>query len=51
MSILDIDECAGPQTCANGGLCKNIEGSFECSCAAGWTGSNCTEGTVALCVL
>ncbi|XP_069818243.1 sushi domain-containing protein 1 isoform X2 [Dendropsophus ebraccatus] len=32
----DIDECKVPETCGVNSLCKNIPGSFECSCKEGY---------------
>ena len=42
--VLDIDECAS-SPCANGGVCSNNVGAFSCSCALGYTGSDCETGT------
>ena len=42
--VSDIDECAS-SPCANGGVCSNNEGAFSCSCAVGYTGSDCETGT------
>lgn len=39
----DKDECSG-DPCKNGGTCINSNGSYQCSCASGWTGVNCTNG-------
>ena len=41
--VSDIDECAS-SPCANGGVCSNNVGSFSCSCAVGYTGSDCETG-------
>ena len=30
-----------PNPCRNSGICKNLNGSYECTCAQGWTGNNC----------
>ena len=42
----DTDECASPDTneCASKALCTNTEGSYLCSCLAGYQGDgeNCT---------
>ena len=39
----DIDECYS-LPCFNGGTCKDNVGSFNCTCAAGYTGKNCETG-------
>jgi len=39
----DIDECAVEGFCANGGVCTNSVGSFNCDCPAGWGGARCDE--------
>ncbi|XP_066460527.1 sushi domain-containing protein 1 [Eleutherodactylus coqui] len=36
VSCTDIDECEVPEACSINGLCKNIPGSFECSCKEGY---------------
>ncbi|KAM7537192.1 hypothetical protein Aperf_G00000061341 [Anoplocephala perfoliata] len=33
---VDVNECEVPNVCA-GGICRNIEGSFECNCPEGYT--------------
>lgn len=38
---MDIDECQDPNTCLNGGVCYNLEGSFNCTCFSGFTGPRC----------
>ena len=43
---VDIDECAA-NPCANNGTCtQGNPGQFFCSCQPGYTGENCTEGTL-----
>lgn len=32
---VDIDECADPNVCTNGGLCRNFPGTFQCTCQPG----------------
>ncbi|KAJ4745369.1 Wall-associated receptor kinase 2 [Rhynchospora pubera] len=32
----DIDECANYNPCSNGGKCRNLPGSYKCSCLFGW---------------
>lgn len=34
--------------CANGGLCQNAGSSFTCTCAVGWTGTDCSTAAVNL---
>lgn len=40
----DVNECNN-SPCHNNGTCTNNEGSYTCSCAGGWKGHNCEEGT------
>ena len=46
--IVDIDECVGgPHNCHIKATCQNEEGSFKCSCNAGFRGdgtTNCEGG-------
>ena len=42
--IIEIDECASTP-CANGGVCTDAVGVYSCSCAVGYTGSDCETGT------
>ena len=44
---LDVDECAGSNDCDSEATCTNAEGSFSCSCNAGFTGA----GTTGTCVV
>jgi len=39
----DIDECATENFCANGGVCTNSVGGFDCACPAGWGGAKCED--------
>ena len=39
----DIDHCAH-DPCAEGHQCVDLLESYECVCATGYTGENCTEG-------
>lgn len=41
--ILDIDECES-SPCQNGATCHNNQNHYACTCAGGWTGTNCDEG-------
>lgn len=41
----DINECQTLKPCQNGGSCKNIPGSYKCSCKTGYSGKNCENGT------
>ena len=38
---LDINECSGANPCQNNGACSNGYGSYSCSCAIGYSGTNC----------
>ena len=38
---VDVDECS-LNVCENGS-CENLEGSYSCSCNAGWAGNNCDQ--------
>lgn len=45
LPLSDVNECdASP--CHNNGTCINNAGSYICTCAAGWEGYNCEEGTL-----
>ena len=37
----DIDDCS-PNPCQNGGTCTDKLNNYKCSCAAGYTGYNCS---------
>ncbi|XP_058849599.1 sushi domain-containing protein 1-like isoform X2 [Acipenser ruthenus] len=39
----DIDECQVRGICGEGGLCKNLPGDFNCTCAEGYTVTNASE--------
>ena len=39
-SLIDIDECAS-DPCQNGGTCLDQINSYNCSCVAGYIGSDC----------
>ena len=41
--VSDVNECL-MFPCQNGATCNNLEGSYECVCAEGWTGVNCQIG-------
>ena len=36
----DVDECAS-DPCDNGGSCDDMVAGYNCTCAAGFTGTNC----------
>lgn len=39
---MDIDECAQNSTpCLNNGSCQNNNGTFSCTCPAGFLGDTC----------
>lgn len=42
--VLDINECTGTHPCHANASCKNVEGSFVCSCTNGFSGDgmNCS---------
>lgn len=40
----DINECETKEPCQNGGTCKNLPGTYKCSCQPGYTGRNCQKG-------
>ena len=42
-SIVDISECS-PTSCKNGGICTDLVNGFSCSCVAGYTGEDCSNG-------
>ena len=37
--ILDIKECSLPSSCHKDATCKELEGSYNCSCKEGYTGN------------
>ena len=41
---LDIDECEINHPCQNGSTCLNVDGGYECDCADGYAGQNCSDG-------
>ena len=41
---IEINACE-PNPCKNGGTCEVAEASFTCTCATGYTGDICDEGT------
>ena len=43
-TCMDIDECALDDSCDIHADCNNTEGSYECTCQAGFTGSGETCG-------
>ena len=40
-SILDEIPCELDNPCRNGGTCSGTKLSYQCSCAEGYTGTNC----------
>ncbi|KAJ7336073.1 adaptive immune response [Desmophyllum pertusum] len=41
---VEIDECQ-KSPCPANSVCKNIPGTFQCTCLAGYTGKDCSEKT------
>ena len=41
--VVDINECS-PNPCKNGGSCTDLVNGFSCSCVAGYTGEDCSNG-------
>ncbi|KAL5708806.1 hypothetical protein ACHQM5_019563 [Ranunculus cassubicifolius] len=41
----DIDECKGPNECDKGTTCKNLEGSYTCTCPNGYSGDGRKRGS------
>lgn len=39
-----MNECFVKEPCQNNGTCVNNEGSYHCSCSAGWEGKHCDIG-------
>ena len=38
----DVNECAqSPSPCRNGGVCRNVVGSYRCQCPREYAGQNC----------
>ena len=50
MLFADIDDCA-VQRCQNGGTCIDAVNDYTCNCVDGYTGKNCSIGTINLFVL
>ena len=40
---IDVDDC-GNHDCQNGATCNDLINDFNCTCAAGFTGSKCETG-------
>ena len=44
--ISDVNECElSLEPCYNGATCNNYEGTYNCTCASGWEGDDCLDGT------
>lgn len=44
---VDVDDCAS-SPCRNGATCTDAVNAFICTCAAGYTGSQCETGMLVL---
>ena len=43
----DINECLNiPNLCENGGTCVDNDGSYTCTCLAGYEGPNCQDSKI-----
>lgn len=41
----DVNECLPVNPCKNGGVCKNVHGSYQCTCVGKfYSGKNCDQG-------
>ena len=49
VSIVDVNECHS-NPCANGATCVDGVHQYSCSCAAGYTGSDCKTGITIDCI-
>ena len=47
MSVSDIPECAS-NPCLNGATCTDLVNGYECTCPAGYRGTNCQIGRCGL---
>ena len=46
-SFSDIDECLTvPNPCENGATCVDNDGSYTCTCLAGYEGPNCQDSKI-----
>ena len=45
--LLDIDECSAGH-CQNGATCYNGLNEYNCTCAPGYTGTNCDVGKLSI---
>uniref|UniRef100_UPI00358DE050 uncharacterized protein isoform X3 n=1 Tax=Myxine glutinosa TaxID=7769 RepID=UPI00358DE050 len=43
LSSQDIDECTTQKVCGNHSICRNVIGSYNCSCERGYEGSPCMD--------
>ncbi|XP_052078238.1 sushi, von Willebrand factor type A, EGF and pentraxin domain-containing protein 1-like isoform X2 [Mytilus californianus] len=41
-SACDVADKCNPNPCQNNGTCNDLTDSFNCTCALGWLGDNCT---------
>ena len=39
----DENDCVN-NPCQNGGICQDLFRGYQCTCAPGWNGNNCTTG-------
>jgi hypothetical protein len=39
----EVNDACNPNPCQNGGTCQASGSGYSCTCASGWTGTNCAE--------
>ena len=43
--LLDVNECIESNDCYSGAICRNLPGSYNCSCPEGYEGDGKKDGT------